>query len=59
MTYNQISQRLKLFVYPSKWQSKDKQKADELEYYKWAMEQSGIDPMNMTKTPSSSKTGGT
>jgi hypothetical protein len=50
MTYNQISQSLKLFVYPSKGQSNDKQKADELECYKWAMEQSGVDPMNTTKT---------
>jgi len=50
MTYNQISQSLKLFVYPSKGQSKDKQKADEYECYKWAMEQSGVDPINMTKT---------
>ena len=50
MTYNQISQSLNLFVYPTKGQSKDKQKADELECYKWAMEQSGVDPMNMTKT---------
>ncbi len=50
MTYNQISQSLKLFVYPSKGQSQDKQKADEFECYKWAMEQSGVDPMNMQKT---------
>lgn len=50
MTYNQISQSLKLFVYPSKGQSQDKQKADEFECYKWAVEQSGVDPMNMTKT---------
>jgi hypothetical protein len=50
MTYNQISQNLKLVVYPSKGQSKDKQKADEYECYKWAMDQTGIDPMNMPKT---------
>lgn len=50
MTYNQISQSLKLFVYPSKGQSQEKQKADEFDCYKWAMEQSGIDPMNMPKT---------
>ena len=55
MTYNQISQSLKLFVYPSKGQSKDKQKADEYECYKWAMEQSGIDPMNMPKTEAAPK----
>jgi hypothetical protein len=50
MEYNQISQSLKLFVYPSKGQSQEKQKADEYECYKWAIEQSGVDPMNMTKT---------
>jgi hypothetical protein len=50
MTYNQISQSLKLFVYPSKGQTHDKQKADEYACYKWAVEQSGVDPMNMTKT---------
>ena len=55
MTYNQISQSLKLFVYPSKGQSKDKQKADEYECYKWATEQSGIDPMNITKTQAAPK----
>jgi hypothetical protein len=55
MTYNQISQSLNLFVYPSKGQSHDKQKADELECYKWAMEQSGVDPMNATKTQAAPK----
>ena len=55
MTYNQISQSLKLFVYPSKGQSKDKQKADEYECYKWAMDQSGVDPMNTTKTQAAPK----
>jgi Glycine zipper len=50
MTYNQISQSQKLYVYPSKGQSQDKQKADEVECYNWAVGQSGVDPMNMTKT---------
>lgn len=49
MTYNQISQGLKLYVYPSKGQSKQQQKGDEFECYKWAMEQSGIDPLNLPK----------
>lgn len=55
MTYNQISQSLKLFVYPTKGQSQDKQKADEFECYKWATEQSGVDPMNITKTQAAPK----
>jgi hypothetical protein len=49
MTYNQISQGLKLYVYPSKDQSKQQQKEDEFECYKWAVEQSGIDPLNLPK----------
>jgi len=49
MTYNQISQGLKLFVYPSKGQSKQQQKVDEFECYKWGVEQSGIDPLNLPK----------
>jgi hypothetical protein len=49
MTYNQISQSMKLYVYPSKEQSKQQQKEDEFECYKWAVEQSGIDPLNLPK----------
>jgi hypothetical protein len=49
MTYNQISQQMKLYVFPSKGQTKQKQKEDEFECYKWAMEQSGIDPLNPPK----------
>jgi hypothetical protein len=49
MTYNQISQTLKLYVFPSKNQSKQQQKTDEFECYKWAVEQSGIDPLNLPK----------
>lgn len=47
MTYNQISQKLGLYVFPSKDQSKQQQKVDEFECYKWAIEQSGIDPLNL------------
>lgn len=49
MAYNQISQGLKLFVYPAKDQGKQKQKQDEFECYKWSLEQSGFDPMNPPK----------
>jgi uncharacterized protein YcfJ len=38
-----------LYVFPSKNQTKQKQKEDEFECYKWAMEQSGIDPLNLPK----------
>ena len=47
MSYNQISQSLKMYVFPAKGQSNSKQKADEYECYKWAIQQSGIDPLNM------------
>jgi hypothetical protein len=50
MTYNQISNGLKLYVFPAKGQNQQQQKADEFECYKWAMEQSGIDPLNSPKT---------
>lgn len=49
MTYNQISNSLKLYVFPAKGQKQQKQKADEYECYQWAMEQSGIDPLNPPK----------
>jgi len=49
MTYNQISSTMKLYVFPAKKQSKQKQKEDEFECYKWAVEQSGIDPLNLPK----------
>jgi Glycine zipper len=49
MTYNQISKGLKLYVFPAKSQSQQQQKVDEFECYKWAMEQSGIDPLNLPK----------
>ncbi|MHA4843815.1 glycine zipper domain-containing protein [Flavitalea antarctica] len=49
MTYNQMSNGLKLIVFPAKGQSKDQQKKDEFECYKWSMEQTGIDPLNLPK----------
>lgn len=49
MSYNQISQKMGLFVYPSKGQSKSQQKKDEFECYNWAVEQSGIDPLDLPK----------
>jgi hypothetical protein len=49
MTYNQISKSLELIAFPAKNQSQKQQKADEFECYKWAMEQTGIDPLNLPK----------
>ena len=36
ITYNQISQGCKLYVFPAKGQNQQKQKTDEFECYKWA-----------------------
>ena len=62
MTYNQISQTMKLYVYPAKGQTKQQQKVDEFECYKWAVEQSGVDPLNLPKVeappPQTGPTGG-
>ncbi len=55
MTYNQISTGLKLYAFPAKGQSKQKQKEDEFECYKWGMEQSGIDPLNLPKVEAAPK----
>jgi len=61
MTYNQISKTAGLFVYPAKGQSQGQQKKDEYECYVWAIDQSGIDPLNTPKveapTPQTGPTG--
>jgi hypothetical protein len=49
MKYNQLSAGLGLYVFPAKSQSPQQQKKDEFDCYKWAMEQSGIDPNNLPK----------
>ena len=49
MQYNEISKRMNLYVFPAKNQSQQKQKKDEFECYKWAAEQSGVDPLNPPK----------
>ena len=49
LTYNQISQALGLFLFPTNEQSQQQQKVDEFDCYKWAMEQTGIDPLNLPK----------
>jgi hypothetical protein len=49
MTYNQISSTMKMYVFPAKSQSKNQQKKDEFDCYMWAVEQSGIDPLDLPK----------
>jgi len=59
MTYNQISQGLGLFLFPTNEQSQQQQKVDEFECYKWAMEQTGIDPLNLPKVEAEVQSGPT
>ncbi len=59
MTYNQISNGLKLVVFPAKGQSQKQQKKDEFDCYMWGMEQSGIDPLNLPKTEAAVQSGPT
>ena len=59
MTYNQISKTAGLFLYPSNGQSQQQQKVDEFECYKWAMDQSGLDPLNLPKVEAEVKSGPT
>jgi hypothetical protein len=59
MTYNQISQAGGLIVFPTKDQSQQQQKVDEFECYKWAMQQTGIDPLNLPKVEAQVKSGPT
>ncbi|MCU0357933.1 MAG: glycine zipper domain-containing protein [Cyclobacteriaceae bacterium] len=59
MTFNQISQALGLFVYPSNNQNQHQQKRDEFGCYQWATEQSGIDPLNLPRIEVQQSTGPT
>jgi hypothetical protein len=49
ISYNHISSAVKLIAFPAKGQSQQQQKTDEVECYKWAIGQSGIDPFNLPK----------
>ena len=42
-----LSKKLGLYVFPAEDQSKEQQEKDEYESYKWAVEQSGVDPLNL------------
>jgi len=59
MTYSQISNTMKLVVFPAKGQSQKQQKKDEFDCYMWAMGQSGIDPLNLPKTEAAVQSGPT
>lgn len=40
-----LSKKLGLYVFPANEQTKEQQESDEYECYKWAVEQSGVDPL--------------
>jgi hypothetical protein len=46
MAQSNIAKSLNMYVFPAKGQDQDTQDKDEYDCYKWAVEQSGIDPIN-------------
>lgn len=42
-----LSSKLGLYVFPANDQTKEQQEKDEYDCYKWAVEQSGVDPLNL------------
>lgn len=44
-----VEKKLDIYVFPSKNQNADTQKKDEADCYKWAVNSSGVDPINPTK----------
>lgn len=44
-----LSKKLGLYVFPAEEQGKEQQEKDEYESYKWAVEQSGVDPLQPPK----------
>lgn len=62
MAFNQISMNLGLFIFPAQGQSQQFQKEDEFDCYRWAVQNSGVDPKNPPKVdmppPQTGPTGG-
>ncbi len=48
-TSTSFAKSMGLYVFPAKNQTKEMQAADDTECYKWAVEQSGVDPLNPPK----------
>lgn len=59
MTYNQISKTGGMIVFPSNDQSQQKQKEDEFVCYQWALDQTGVDPLNLPKVEVETQSGPT
>jgi len=45
-----LNKSLGVYVFPAKEQKPEQQSADEQACYSWAVQQSGVDPLNMTPT---------
>jgi len=45
-----LNKSLGVFVFPAKDQKPEQQSLDEQACYSWAVQQSGVDPLNMTPT---------
>ena len=58
MAYNAMSVGLNLMVFPKNGQSQQQQKIDEFDCYVWAMERSGVDPLNLPKVEPEATPGG-
>ncbi len=46
---DQVTKKVGLYIFPAKGQSQEQQETDETECYKWAVQQSGVDPLNPPK----------
>lgn len=46
---SQVTTKAGMYVFPAKDQSQEQLEKDETECYKWAVEQSGVDPLNPPK----------
>jgi hypothetical protein len=53
-----LNKSLGVFVFPAKEQTPEQQAKDEQACYTWAVEQSGVDPLNMTATKADTVTKG-
>jgi hypothetical protein len=46
---DQVTKKVGMYVFPANDQSQEQMEKDETECYKWAVEQSGVDPLNAPK----------
>ena len=46
---DQVTKKVGMYVFPANDQSQEQLEKDETECYKWAVEQSGVDPLNPPK----------